>query len=86
VFALHQNQPNPFDGSTLVGMQMPEAGNAAFRVYNAQGQVVKTIDGWFAKGYNQIRLSDSDLGNAGIYWYELEYGQHIARKKMVLIK
>ena len=86
VFALHQNQPNPFDGSTLVGLHMPEAGNATFRVYNAQGQVVKTIDGWFAKGYNQIRLSDSDLGNAGIYWYELEYGQHIARKKMVLIK
>ncbi len=85
-FILHQNQPNPFDGSTLVRFQLPSAGNATFRVFNANGQVVKTVDSWFGLGLNEIRLTEKELGSAGVYWYELESGSHVARKKMVLIK
>lgn len=85
VFALHQNQPNPFNEVTNIGFQLPESCRATLRVFNASGQLVRTVVGNFEKGYNNVELRKSEFGASGIYWYELETPTHSARKKMVLI-
>jgi hypothetical protein len=84
-FALYQNQPNPFQAVTTIGFRLPESSRAALRVCNASGQLVRTVIGNFEKGYNEVRFRESELGNAGVYYYELETPTHSDRKKMILI-
>ncbi len=85
-FALYQNQPNPFEGNTRVGFRLPESGRATLRVFNSAGQVVKLVTGNFERGYNELMFQQSDLGAAGVYWYELETPTHSDRKKMIIIE
>jgi hypothetical protein len=85
-FALYQNEPNPFTANTVIGFEMPHTADASFTILDVTGKVVKTIDGNFAKGYNEIELSKSDLGAAGVYYYQLESGEFTATKKMIIIE
>lgn len=85
-FALYQNEPNPFTNMTVIGFDMPHAADATFTVLDVTGKVVKTINGNFAQGYNKVELSKSDLGAAGVYYYQLESGDFTATKKMIIIE
>lgn len=84
-FALYQNQPNPFQQGTTIGFRLPETARATLRVFNSAGQMVRMVVGEFAKGYNEVRFEQSDLGTPGVYWYELESADRSDRKKMVLM-
>jgi hypothetical protein len=83
-FMLYQNQPNPFDGTTRVAFRLPNQTDATFKVYNTAGQIVKILSQNFEKGYNEIRMDASELGAAGVYYYEIETPTHRERKKMVI--
>ena len=85
-FTLYQNQPNPFNNVTTIGFRLPESSRGALRVFNASGQLVRTVVGNFEKGYNEFRFRESELGAPGVYYYELETPTHSDRKKMILIK
>jgi hypothetical protein len=84
-FVLYQNQPNPFLSQTNIGFRLPMAERCTFRVYNSNGHLVKTVIGNFEKGYNAIQLRNSDLGGAGVYYYELSTPSFSDRKKLVFI-
>ena len=85
-FALYQNEPNPFTANTVIGFEMPQEANATFTILDVTGKVVKVINENFAKGYNEIELSKSDLGAAGVYYYQLDSGDFTATKKMIIIE
>jgi hypothetical protein len=85
VFALYQNQPNPFNEMTTIGFRLPESGRAALRLFNASGQLVKTVNGNFEKGYNELNFRRDEFGAPGVYYYELETAKNSDRKKMILI-
>jgi len=82
-FALYQNQPNPFQAFTTISFRLPEAGSATLRIFNTSGQLVNTVTGDFEKGYHQLQFRSDEFGPAGVYYYELESGNHSARKKLV---
>jgi hypothetical protein len=83
-FELFQNRPNPFSGNTLIGFQLPEAGEASMTVYDVTGRMIHEIRGQFAKGYNEVELSSSVLqGVSGVMYYELKTNNASAVKKMV---
>jgi hypothetical protein len=84
-FALYQNQPNPFSAETRIGFRLPAAGRGVMRVFNMSGQLVKMVVGNFEKGYNELNFRKDELGEPGVYWYELETSTHSDRKKMILI-
>lgn len=84
-FALYQNQPNPFSDETSIGFRLPESGRAVLRVYSMSGALVKMVVGNFEKGYNVVNFRKDELGQAGVYWYELETSTFSDRKKMILI-
>ena len=84
-FALYQNQPNPFNETTTISFRLPETGRTALRVFNASGQLVKTVVGSFEKGYNELTFRRDEFGAPGVYYYELETARHSDRKKMILI-
>lgn len=85
-FALYQNEPNPFTTNTVIGFEMPQASDATLTVLDVTGKVITTINGNYAKGYNEIELSKSDLGAAGVYYYQLDSGDFTATKKMIIIE
>ncbi len=84
-FELLQNKPNPFNGFTQVGFNLPEAGEATLKVLDVQGKILSTIDGDFAKGYNEIQLDAKELRTTGVLYYQLETTNFVATRKMIII-
>jgi hypothetical protein len=87
MFRLFQNQPNPFKDETLIGFYLPEASFATLTLMDASGRVLKTIEGDFTQGYNEITLGKSEIGVLdGVIFYRLETRTDTATKKMLLIR
>jgi hypothetical protein len=86
-FALYQNEPNPFDNQTKIAFQLPEDSEVKLTIYNAAGQVLKTIGSRYMgqKGYNEIRLTKAELNASGVLFYRLDTPTHSATKKMIIL-
>ncbi|MCR9055399.1 MAG: T9SS type A sorting domain-containing protein, partial [bacterium] len=86
LFALYQNQPNPFREETVIGFELPEAVPATVTISDVAGRVVRAykVDG--VKGYNQITVKASDLPAKGMVSYTIETKDHRATKQMVIIE
>ncbi|MEZ4910761.1 MAG: cohesin domain-containing protein [Saprospiraceae bacterium] len=82
---LLQNTPNPFETFTRIEFYLPEAGTASLNVYDVTGRIIKSIKGDFAKGHNEVKISENDLNSSGVFFYELEYLGQKANKKMVFL-
>ncbi len=85
-FELSQNAPNPFRGETVIGFTLPSASTAILKVLDAQGKVLKSIDGMYQKGYNTITLNAKELRTTGVLFYRLEAIDQVATKKMLIIE
>ncbi len=90
--ALKQNYPNPFNPTTTIEFAVPaEAGHVKLVVYNANGQIVKTlVDGRVAPGPQTVVWDGTDgtgvsLGS-GIYFARLTANGETAFRKMTLLK
>lgn len=84
-FALLQNAPNPFSESTEVGFVLPENMNVTFTVYDVTGKTIKVLNDYYNAGQNTIRLTRSELNTNGVVYYQIEAGNYIATKKMVIL-
>lgn len=84
-FELHQNVPNPFKGQTLIGFELPEATEATLTIHDNTGRVIRSIEGRFDRGYNQIELSKGDL-ESGVYHYTLKTSSYSATRNMVVLE
>ena len=82
-FELYQNNPNPFRDETTIGFRLPEASKATLKVYDLSGKELKVISGQFQKGYNEIMLTQKELGASGVLFYQLETPSHTATRRMV---
>lgn len=85
-FEVYQNSPNPFRSETNVGFEMPVSGDAELTVFNLAGQVVHQLNEYFEKGYNEVKITSSDLGNSGIYYYQISTNGQAATKKMIMVE
>ena len=85
-FALFQNTPNPFEGETVVGFTLPQAGTATFKVLDVQGKVLRTVTNDYAKGFNQVSFNAKDLNTTGVLYYQLEAADNVATMKMIIIE
>jgi hypothetical protein len=71
-YALHENFPNPFKGSTTIRYELPAETMVRLNVYDQQGRQVATlVDGRQAAGRHAIRFDASSLAS-GVYLYRLE--------------
>ncbi len=86
LFELKQNEPNPFKETTVIGFTLADEGFATLTVYDVAGRVVTQLREQYAKGYNTVQLSKSQLGSTGVLYYTLESGQYTATKKMIIIE
>ncbi|HMG15546.1 MAG TPA: proprotein convertase P-domain-containing protein, partial [Saprospiraceae bacterium] len=85
-FELLQNIPNPFNEFTNIGFNLAADEYAQLVITDMAGKVVKLVDGEFAKGFNQVKISKSDIGSSGIYYYQLNTAEASQTKKMIIIE
>jgi len=93
---LLQNYPNPFNPETWIPYQLRESSETVIRIYNAQGQLVRTLDlGHRNAGFylGRVRAAYWDgLNSAGekaasdIYFYQIKAGDFSAMRRMVIVK
>ena len=82
---LYQNKPNPFQGTTIVPFELPEAGQVEFSIYDHTGKRLKSESRSFAAGYQEVTIDCSDLPE-GLLYFRLDTGRDSAVRKMSLIK
>ena len=85
-FNVNGNYPNPFNPSTVISYQLPEASLVNLAVYDISGrQVAQLIDGWRNAGQHEATFDASHL-SSGVYLYTLSASGHSVTGKMMLIK
>jgi flagellar hook assembly protein FlgD len=90
-FKLYKNYPNPFNPSTNLKFDLPEAGVVKLNIYNVLGQKVATVyDGNLKAGQHIMTWSGKDVSGGlvatGVYFFRLETEKHVAVRKMVMLK
>ena len=85
-FALSQNSPNPFNGTTEISYNLQTAGNVSFRVMDITGKVVENRAAErVSAGKHNITVDASNY-NSGIYFYTLTVDGESLTKKMLVNK
>ncbi len=90
-FALHPNEPNPFNPLTKVAFDLPRESRVRITVFDAQGRRVTTlVDGALAAGRYELPWRGVDDRGAsvasGIYFLRMEAGDFSEKVKMTLLK
>ena len=90
-YNIHQNYPNPFNPVTTLRYDLPENGLVTITIYDMLGKEVKTlINQTQDAGYKSVIWdATNNYGkpvSAGIYLYQIQAGEYISTKKMVLLK
>ena len=85
------NHPNPFNPSTRIEFNMPQAGHLKLKIYNVRGELVNTlIDETRAAGADYIMWDGTNAQGAsvssGVYFYEARAGGEVQISKMALVK
>lgn len=90
-YSLLPNYPNPFNPSTAIGYEIPEASNVTLTIYNVLGQELRTlVDARQEAGSYTVmwdsKDSDGHYLNSGVYFYTLRAGDFTQTRKMVLMR
>jgi hypothetical protein len=90
-YALNQNFPNPFNPATSIHYSLAAPGDVKLVVYNALGQVVRTlVDNYKLSGEYAAEWNARDEGGrevaSGIYVYRLEINGFTQTQRMVLTR
>ena len=91
ILVLYPNYPNPFNPVTTLRYDLPENSLVNITIYDMLGREVKTlINQTQDAGYKSVIWdATNDYGkpvSAGIYLYQIQAGEYISTKKMVLLK
>ena len=90
-FYLFQNYPNPFNPATKIKFSIPsleggQGGMTILKVYDILGKEVGAlVNEKISPGTYEVTFNGSKLAS-GIYFYKLQSGNFIDKKKMILIK
>jgi len=91
VFALHQNYPNPFNPVTTLHYDLPENSFVNITIYDMLGRQIRTLvnqrqeAGFKTAQWNATNNSGKPM-SAGVYLYQIQAGEFVQTKKMVLLK
>ncbi|HJY63032.1 MAG TPA: T9SS type A sorting domain-containing protein [Ignavibacteria bacterium] len=88
-FKLEQNNPNPFNPSTVIKYELFEASYVKLKVFDLIGkEIVTLVDANQSPGSYSIEFDASKYANltSGIYFYKLETSVSSEVKKMILTK
>ena len=83
---LGQNFPNPFNHITTIPYYLPVPQNVTLTVSALTGKVIiSLVQEQQTSGIHQV-IWDATTVPAGIYFYQLQAGEYMETKKMILLK
>jgi hypothetical protein len=88
-FELLQNNPNPFNPSTLINYKIYKAGKVSLKIYNMTGkQIAVLVDQVQNPGSYSIEFNTGNYPDlsSGIYFYKLQTNNSSDIKKMIFAK
>jgi len=90
-FGLYQNYPNPFNPITTLRYDLPEQAFVTLTIYDMLGrEIVQLVNTTKEAGIKVVQWDSTDnMGNpvsAGVYLYQIQAGEFVQTKKMVLLK
>ncbi|HIB03236.1 MAG TPA: T9SS type A sorting domain-containing protein, partial [Candidatus Marinimicrobia bacterium] len=91
IFALHENYPNPFNPVTNITYDLPERSKVRLTVFDITGRRIRQIvNGYQEAGFQSaVWEGTDDTGrpvSGGLYFYQLQAGEFVKTRKMLLIK
>ncbi len=85
-FALHPAYPNPFNPTTIISYDVPVRALVKVDIYNILGQHITTLLNQISdSGTHHLTWNAAD-SPSGIYFVQMEAGEHHQVKKVVLLK
>jgi plastocyanin len=85
-YRLDQNYPNPFNPNTTIQFALVKPQFTILKVYDLLGREVSTlVNQRLDAGVHEIRFDASRLFS-GVYLYQLQAGDFVATKKLVLLR
>lgn len=89
--SIDQNQPNPFGPFTVIGYQIPMAGEARLQIFDPTGRLVRTlVNGHTGPGAHWTTWDGrDDAGNimgSGVYLYRLQAEGASQTRRMILMR
>jgi hypothetical protein len=85
-YALLPNFPNPFNPSTTITFQIPEAARVRLDVFNAAGESVRiAAEGVYQPGEYRVRFDGAGL-SSGIYFVRMRTGATTISRPILLLK
>ena len=86
-FALHAAYPNPFNPSTTISFDLPQAGKVSLSVYDLKGALVGTLmNESKIEGTYQYRWTPTSELASGLYFFELKTKNKTKLQKITYIK
>jgi hypothetical protein len=85
-FALHGNYPNPFNPSTSIRFDLPEASEVRLQVFDLLGREVATVLNKAMEAGQHAVTWEAGTLPSGVYLYRLEAGEFVETRRMVLLK
>lgn len=85
-FALHGNYPNPFNPTTTVRYDIPQAAAVEIKIHDALGRTVTTLGTWHQAPGTYTATWNAEGMPSGIYFVRMEAGSFVETKKMILLK
>jgi hypothetical protein len=89
---LYQNEPNPFNPSTVIPFALHERARVRIRIYDVSGRLVRTLldevrdPGVYRDVRWDGRTDDGRSASSGVYFVRLQAGRIDQVRKMVLLK
>ena len=91
-FALHQNYPNPFNPITTLRYNLPEQSFVTLTVYDMLGREITQLVNTTTQqvGFKSVMWDATDSYgkqvSAGLFLYQIQVGEFVQTRKMVLLK
>ena len=90
-FKLFSNFPNPFNSSTKINYQLLEKDYVRLNIFDTNGNALIELVNKFQRAgvYSMLWRGTNKQGltlPSGIYYYQIQVGDHLKSNKMVLIK
>jgi hypothetical protein len=90
-WALGQNVPNPVATTTEIRFEVAQTSNVSIKVYNAMGQLVRTLKnermqpGRYTAHWDGTNSAGQKV-SSGVYFYKMEANKFQATNKMLILK
>jgi len=90
-FVLSQNFPNPFNPITTLRYELPQRSHVTLSIYDMLGrEITQLVNTTQEAGFRSVQWDATDsMGrpvSAGVYLYQIQAGEFVETRKMVLLK